>query len=220
MNGLDFTLRGAKLTALPSGALWWSDERLLCVSDLHLGKSDRMARRGGALLPPYEVQDTLAKLDAAIAATRPTTVVCLGDTFDDLAAADSLREDDRMWISRLAAGRRWIWIEGNHDPGPIQFGGEHLQTLSVGPLQFRHIAAKGATAEVSGHYHPKAALPRRGVTRPCFLIDDARLILPAFGTYTGGLKTSTNALCDLMAPNARAILLATPPVEVPMPRAT
>ncbi|ALG89721.1 MAG: metallophosphoesterase [Confluentimicrobium sp.] len=217
MNGFDFTLNGADLAALPSGALWWAAERLLAVSDLHLGKSERLARRGGTMLPPYEVRDTLARLEADIAATRPAAVLCLGDTFDDLTAMENLPEQEALWLTRLMAGRRWIWIEGNHDPGPTSFGGTHLAELRLPPLTFRHIAAPGAAAEVSGHYHPKARLG--GLSRPCFLIDAARVILPAYGTYTGGLRSDDAALCALMDDRAIAVLTGKAAHAIPMPRA-
>ncbi len=219
MNALPFTFRDQTLHALPSGALFWPEQRLLCVSDLHLGKSERMARRGGALLPPYEGLDTLSKLDADLSSTGAGTVICLGDSFDDLAAADGLPETETSLLSRLMAGRRWIWIEGNHDPGPLEFGGSHLAEFTLAAFTFRHIAETDATGEISGHYHPKARLPKRAITRPAFLFDDARLILPAFGTYTGGLRSNESVLSDLMGPEARAILLAHPPVMIPMPRA-
>ena len=95
---------------------------------------------------------------------------------------------ERLWITRLQAGRRWVWIEGNHDPGPVDLGGSHLAELPLPPLTFRHIAQGGARGEVSGHYHPKASVPARGrsISRPAFLYDSDRLILPAYGTYTGG----------------------------------
>src|SRR6056297_1277798 len=109
MNGYDFTCAGAKLVALGSGALYWPDEALLCVSDLHLGKSGRRARMGEAPLPPYETHDTLMRLEAAVNATGANTVICLGDSFDDTAAAEALPEDEKLWIARLQAGRRWIW---------------------------------------------------------------------------------------------------------------
>ena len=67
MNGCDFTLSGTQLTALGSGALWWPEQSLLCISDLHLGKSERIARRGGAALPPYDTRDTLTRLAADLA---------------------------------------------------------------------------------------------------------------------------------------------------------
>lgn len=218
MNGYDFSLASAALAALPSGALWWPERRLLAVSDLHLGKSERAARRGGALLPPYETEDTLARLDAEIGARRPETVLCLGDSFDDPAAAGALAETHRLWLARLMAGRRWLWIEGNHDPGPLALGGSHLAEHREGPLVFRHVARPGASGEVSGHYHPKARIGA-GLSRPCFLVDAARLILPAFGTFTGGLRCDSPPLAGLMGAGALALLIGPRISALPMPRA-
>jgi DNA ligase-associated metallophosphoesterase len=220
MNGCHFTFAGANLTALPSGALWWDRVQMLCVSDLHLGKSERMARRGGPMLPPYEARETLGRLESDIHAMAPEIVVCLGDSFDDLAAAHEIDADTLSWLNALMAGRRWIWIEGNHDAGPVDIGGTNLHTLYEPPLMFRHIAQQTANGEVSGHYHPKTRLNLRGrvITRRSFLFDASRLILPAYGTYTGGLETQNDALSNLMAPDAKAILLNDPPLMVPMPR--
>ena len=221
MNELAFCFAGAELAALGSGALWWPARELLCVSDLHLGKSERVARRSGLALPPYDTRDTLGRLADDLAHTQARTVICLGDSFDDLGAAQSLAEDERLWIAGLQAGRRWIWIEGNHDPGPVDMGGTHRAELTEAPLVFRHIAQTGARAEVSGHYHPKVTVRLRGraLSRPAFLFDDTRLILPAYGTYTGGLRSTTPDLSHLMRDNARAILTGPVPHIVPMPRA-
>lgn len=222
MNELAFCFAGAELAALGSGALWWPARELLCVSDLHLGKSERVARRSGLALPPYDTRDTLGRLADDLAHTQARTVICLGDSFDDLGAAQSLAEDERLWIAGLQAGRRWIWIEGNHDPGPVDMGGTHRAELTEAPLVFRHIAQTGARAEVSGHYHPKVTVRLRGraLSRPAFLFDDTRLILPAYGTYTGGLRSTTPDLSHLMRDNARAILTGPVPHIVPMPRAS
>ena len=152
MNAQNLILAGTKLMALGSGALWWPDRSLLCVSDLHMGKSERMARRGGPVLPPYETHDTLTRLSDDLDRTEARIVVCLGDSFDDLGAARGLPEPDRLWITRLQAGRRWVWIEGNHDPGPVDLGGTHLAELPQPPLTFRHIAKPGSSGEISGHY--------------------------------------------------------------------
>lgn len=219
MTGIDFTLAGAALTALPSGALFWAAERMLVVSDLHLGKSDRLARRGGGLLPPYEVTDTLTRLEADLDRTHASRVICLGDSFDDDTAMRDLAEGPRLWLARLIAGRDWTWIEGNHDPGPVDLPGSHRAQITRPPLTFRHIArADAPMGEVSGHYHPKRRLCLRGraLTRACFLFDDRRLILPAFGTYTGGLRSDAPVLDALMGPGARAILTGAVPCMVPM----
>jgi DNA ligase-associated metallophosphoesterase len=218
MNGQTFHLSGVLMTALPSGALWLPGAGLLCVSDLHLGKSDRIARRLGLMLPPYEVAATLDRLDADLAATRAATVICLGDSFDDLAAADSLTLPERLRLTAMQAGRRWIWIEGNHDSGPVDLGGTHLADYRDGPLTFRHIAEPEAEGEVSGHYHPKTALPGAGASRPCFVTDGRRLILPAYGAYTGGLSAATPVLRDLFGDRAVAILTGRRCLTVPLPR--
>lgn len=212
MEAYRFDLAGAKLSALASGALYWEREGLLVLSDLHLGRSERIARLGGTLLPPYEVGDTLARLEADLAGTGARRVVCLGDTFDDRAAAD-LGEDHRRWLARMMAGRRWTWIAGNHDPSPLALDGDHRDELAIAPLTFRHIARPDATGEVSGHYHPKIRLA--GQARPAFLTDGNRLILPAYGTYTGGMPAGTPALRSLFGPQALAILTGRPFIVVP-----
>lgn len=212
MNNLHFTFCDTALMAMPSGALFLPDAGALCVSDLHLGKADRIARRSGRMLPPYEVQETLSKLEADVLETAPKTVICLGDSFDDLAAADDLAEDMRLWLTRLQAGRHWVWIEGNHDPGPVDLGGSHRDEMVIAGLTFRHIATD-AVAEVSGHYHPKHSVAGR--SRPAFLYDHARLIMPAYGTYTGGLRSQAPDLRKLFSAPPMAILTGRKAIAVP-----
>jgi len=187
MNAYNFNFCNTSCRALPSGALHLPKQQTLCVSDLHLGKSDRIARRSGVMLPPYEVQETLEKLENDIKATTPQTVICLGDSFDDLDAAESLSNDMRLWLTKLQAGRQWIWIEGNHDPGPIDLGGTHLKQTVIGTLTFRHIATS-AKAEVSGHYHP----------------------------YTGGLSSQSPDLRRLFDAQPIAILTGTKSIATPV----
>lgn len=214
MNGHDFTLAGTACTALPSGALYLPEHAVLCVSDLHLGKSDRIARRSGVMLPPYETRETLEKLQTEIHRHDPKTVICLGDSFDDLEAARSLNDDMRLLLTGLQAGREWIWIEGNHDPDPIDLGGTHLAQTKIGGLTFRHIATTAA-GEVSGHYHPKHRVTGR--SRAAFIYDHQRLILPAYGAYTGGLDSHTPALRGLFGAQAIAVMTGSKAIAVPLP---
>jgi uncharacterized protein len=214
MTGHAFTFCGEGLVALPSGALHWPSAGVLVVGDLHLGKSGRMARRGGPLLPPYETEATLARLDDVIEAVAPALVICLGDSFDDAVAGEDLAEPHRLWLTRLMAGRDWVWIAGNHDPAPLALGGRHLAQWRQGEIVFRHIAEAGEVGEVSAHYHPKARVGGR--SRACFLVDADRVILPAFGTYTGGLPCDHPDLQALMGPGAIAVLTGAPAVAVPV----
>lgn len=220
MNECTIKLAGAHLHPLDTGALHWPERNLLVVADLHLGKSARIARRTGTFLPPYESRDTLARLSSDLDKTSARRVICLGDSFDDLDAATQLSDEDAMTLLRLQAGRDWIWIEGNHDPGPVALGGSHLAELIEGPLTFRHIAQPESNGEVSGHFHPKARLLARGrsISRPCFLYDVARLILPAYGTYTGGLSWTASPIRTLLQPEAQAVLLGKPLRRVPVPQ--
>jgi DNA ligase-associated metallophosphoesterase len=219
-NALAFPFAGQRLEARASGALHWPARGVLVVSDLHLGKSERIARRGGPLLPPYEVEDTLARLQADVLETGARHVVSLGDGFDDLAAADALAPRHRDWLERLMAGRDWTWVTGNHDPGAPGLPGDVADEVTLDGIALCHVATGTDRPEISGHYHPKAALSVRGrsVSRPCFLRDARRLILPAYGTFTGGLRSRDPVLAGLMAPDASAILAGQPMVEIPMPR--
>ena len=222
MNICSFAFCGVALHALPSGALWWPDKDCLAVSDLHLGKSERIARQGGSLLPPYEVIDTLRRLQDDLSRTEARTLICLGDSFDDLSASRGLDSEILSFLTRLMAGIDWNWIEGNHDPGPLELGGAHRREMRLGPLVFRHIAEDRAQAEVSGHYHPKHSLSVKGrsVSRPCLIHDANRLILPAYGTYTGGLRSDDTAISTLFPNGATAILTGPRPCAVPVPRTT
>jgi len=165
-------------------------------------------RKASTTPPPRENRDTLARLERDILTHNPQTIVCLGDSFDDLAAFEEMEEQDHRWLTCLIAGRSWVWIEGSHDPGPVDIGGTHLAQYSAGPLWFRHIADPDQQGEISGHFHPKIRVKTRGhsVCAPCFLIDDKRVVLPAYGTFTGGLRADSPVLTELMAPNSIAVL--------------
>jgi len=150
-----------------------------------------------------------------VARLHPQTIVCLGDSFDDLAGVNTLDAQHHATLARLQAGRTWIWIEGNHDPGPIELGGTHRTQHMIGSVAFRHIASS-AVPEVSGHYHPKHGLPGTGRPRPCFIYDNTRLILPAYGAYTGGLKAMHPDLRSLFGAQAIAVLTGARSIPLPL----
>jgi len=208
MNTYSLSVGSANVAAMTSGALWWAKERLLAVSDLHLGRTERQARLGGGLLPPYETEDTLNRLETVIGETSARTIVLVGDSFDDLTAAEEIADQISERLLRMAAGRKFVWVAGNHDPGSVDLPGSNMSTYRHGDLMFRHIAKPGAEGEISGHYHPKARFRLKGqfISRPCFLADDQRIILPAFGTYTGGLDIQNPAFDRVFPGDCQAIL--------------
>lgn len=211
MKVLEFTCAGERLQALPMGALHWPAERLLAVADLHLEKGSSYAISARKLLPRYDTRQTLRGLAEVIDAVRPATVVCLGDSFHDHDAVARLPDEERGAIESLTSRADFIWIAGNHDPAPPPVGwGEVAEEVGRGPLTFRHEARFGPVCgEVSGHYHPVAALTvrGRGFRRRCFLTDGYRLILPAFGAYAGGLNALDPAIAQLFPDDYDALVV-------------
>lgn len=195
-GGAVLVVNGAKLVADPSGALFWPERELVVVADLHLEKGSSLARRG-AMLPPYDTRATLAKLERVLERLAPRRVVSLGDGFHDPDAAARLGADDARRLRALVDAHDWLWVRGNHDPGPPGgIGGRCEAEVEVGGLVLRHAPAAGAMerpeagGEIAGHFHPKATLRVRGrrLSRRCFATDGRRLLLPAFGSYAGGLN--------------------------------
>jgi DNA ligase-associated metallophosphoesterase len=205
-------VNGASLLADASGALIWPQRRAVLVADLHLEKGSSFAARG-RLLPPYDTAATLMRLEEVLTRHDAKAVFCLGDSFHDAAAGERLSDADRARITSLTGRCDWTWICGNHDPAPpADWGGKVAEEVTLGPLTFRHQALRskthGAGGEVSGHFHPKAALRwrQKRITGRCFITDGRRLILPAFGAYTGGLNVLDPAIAGLF-PKVFQVLL-------------
>jgi uncharacterized protein len=196
----EIALLGFALLADPAGALYWPDEKLLVVADLHLEKGSAFAARG-VLLPPYDTAETLARLAVLLHHYAPRRVIALGDNFHDGRGPARMAETDRVTLTALQRGRDWLWIAGNHDPDPAgNVGGDFVAVLALGPLTFRHQPAKEPQAgEVAGHLHPMARVAQRGraVSRRCFASDGERLVVPAFGAYAGGLNVRDRAFAEL-----------------------
>ncbi len=216
---VEFQFNGQLVRARASGTLHIASSNTLVVSDLHLGKSQRHAKRsGGILLPPYETTDTLARLYGELEATAAETVVCLGDSFDDNLVAGQVSAVHGESLARFQRQCRWIWVCGNHDASPTgAIGGEIVPEFGLKDLVFRHMAEPGARGEISGHYHPKARVSARGrrISRPCFLADCDRIILPAFGTYTGGMDCREPPLASLLRKDAIVILTGHQATAIP-----
>jgi hypothetical protein len=204
-----FSFAGHDLVALREGALFWPARRALIVADLHLEKASWFARFG-QMLPPYDSLATLADLSALAAATAAEEVWCLGDSFHDVEGCDRLPARAREVLTGLTGATRWTWITGNHDPGfTDRCGGAVLGEAEVAGLILRHEAdpAEGRP-ELSGHFHPKLRIRQRGrqVSRRCFVASERKLILPAFGSLTGGLDAGHPEIVRAVGTRAEALV--------------
>jgi DNA ligase-associated metallophosphoesterase len=181
---------GETFLATASGALFWRARDALLVADLHLEKASWFARLG-QLLPPYDSHATLTALAEEVERTGATRLYCLGDSFHDRFGCDRLPADSRGLLEGLTSRLDWTWIVGNHDPGFADHcGGTIVEEADIGGIVLRHEAlARDPRPEISGHFHPKLRLNLNGrrISRRCFVASDRKLILPAFGSLTGGL---------------------------------
>jgi DNA ligase-associated metallophosphoesterase len=203
-----FALAGHELALGQGRALYWPTERALLVADLHLEKASWLAQRG-QMLPPYDSRDTLERLADAVRITDARRVITLGDNFHDDAGALRLDAHCTGMLEALTRALDWVWITGNHDEElPRGFGGTIVPELEVGGITLRHEARAGETApELSGHYHPKMRMTvrNRHIARPCAVLGRSnsgaeRMILPAFGTLTGGLDAGAPEILGALQP--------------------
>ena len=207
-----FSFAGNQFFASPEGALYWPAEQALLVADLHLEKASWFARLG-QLLPPYDSLATLHALAGEIERTGVARLYCLGDSFHDKFGCDRLPASARDLLKSLTSRLDWIWIVGNHDAGFIDHcGGRIEEECAVSGIVLRHEAVEqDSRPEISGHFHPKFRLSMRGrsVSRRCYVASATKLILPAYGAFTGGLDAGHPEILRKVGPGASALVPVT-----------
>jgi DNA ligase-associated metallophosphoesterase len=207
----EFDLCGVSVIAGHDSVLYLPLNETLIVSDMHFEKGSAYAARG-QMLPPYDTRQTLRNLRAAVERLSPRRVVALGDSFHDLGADKRMdRDDAEALLDLVGSVEAWVWIEGNHDPAPPpEFGGEVCETLALEPFLLRHEPTEGvAPGEIAGHLHPCAKVRGRGrsVRSRCFATDGQRLVMPAFGAFTGGLNIRDDAFLRCFGTTPDALVM-------------
>lgn len=206
---IPFSFAGETFVASPAGALLWEAQRTLLVADLHLEKASWFARLG-QLLPPYDSHATLSALAGEVKRSGAVRLYCLGDSFHDRFGCERLGAESRAILEELTASLDWIWIVGNHDPGFADHcGGAIVEEAEVSGILLRHEARRDeARPEISGHFHPKLRLNLNGrrISRRCFVASDRKLILPAFGAFTGGLDARHPEIVRAISGDAVALV--------------
>lgn len=181
-------------------ALYWPAEAMLVVSDLHLEKSTFLAQFGAAVAP-YDSADTLERLAALIVRYRPKTLLLLGDTFHDRGAWTRLADATRAQLLAIrGAVDNCCFVAGNHDLGvaldpSLCFVDDYIRHGVV----FSHEPAPSPLPQVIGHFHPKLRTSLRGhrMAGKCFALNSTMLVMPAFGSFTGGLDITHDAFTAL-----------------------
>jgi len=194
MNGaLSVELAGEQVLLLPQKALYWPRENMLVIADIHFGKAASF-RALGVPVPGGTTRENLDTLDALLALHPARQVLFLGD-FLHAKAAHAAATQAALHAWRLARpALRLVVVRGNHDAHagdpPARLGIEMVDEPSLqAPFAFCHhpdLLAPGYL--MAGHVHPVYRL-RSGwetLRLPCFLAGETRIVLPAFGAFTGG----------------------------------
>ncbi len=194
-----------------SGAVMLPESKTMLIADLHLEQGTSLARRG-AHVPPFDTDSSLALLASVIQHNMPQRLIFLGDSFHDGEGSARLDEKHRNKLRAITDKIETFWISGNHDPGPPEdVGGFHADQIMLGSIILRHEPSRlgDAQCEISGHLHPGCALVQRGrsLRGKCFAYDAKRLIMPAFGAYTGALSVTSRAYHSLFEVAAAEVLM-------------
>ena len=204
-----FSFAGETFLASPAGALFWPAQNALLAADLHLEKASWFARLG-QFLPPYDSHATLTALAQDVERSGASRVYCLGDSFHDRFGCDRLPASSRALLTGLTGRLDWTWIVGNHDPGFADHcGGQIADEVELGGIILRHEAVRReARPEISGHFHPKLRVHLRGrqVSRRCFVTSASKIIMPAFGSLTGGLDAHHPEILGSVGSKASALV--------------
>lgn len=185
---LTISLQNQTLHLHPTGGLFWEEQSMLLISDVHLGKVAHF-RKFGAAVPTKAIHQNFKLLEQLVSDFEPFQICFMGDLFHS-----SLNQEWELfenWVARTPA--TFSLIKGNHDIiAPERF--EKLEipiypTLEIGPLFLTHEPQeKQGTFNICGHIHPAIRMKgfgRQYLKLPCFFKTKNQMILPAFGQFTG-----------------------------------
>ncbi|MFD2517562.1 ligase-associated DNA damage response endonuclease PdeM [Salinimicrobium flavum] len=182
------TLYNQNFILHPSGAMFWEEEDILVISDVHLGKMSHF-RKFGSAVPQQAVKGNFQKMDSVIAFFAPQKIVFLGDLFHSSMNKEWLMFE--TWLKNIPA--EVILVEGNHDIiSPLKYEALGVRITSEIVLHnflfTHHPEERSGLFNFSGHIHPGVrinGLGRQQLKLSCFFKSKDQLILPAFGEFTG-----------------------------------
>ena len=193
--------------------LYWPANKMLIIADLHFEKGSYLVSKGHPL-PRYDTHDTLARISALLELYQPENVIALGDNLHDSYALERMSATDFAFMQQLCARvNSWCWIIGNHDRIDFSLSAmRHMEFATqkiVDGITFTHDLCKASRYQVIGHYHPKISVKLKvgKVSGKCFVVGEKILLMPSFGSYTGGLDVDHPLLSAVtLAENAKYYL--------------
>lgn len=207
----------------PDGA-WLHPDRVvfrpkahaLYLADLHLGKEASFRSMGWAV-PEGGARDDLSRISRLILSLEVRRLVFLGDFLHARAGrSESLRRLLMEW-KREHPDLEWHLVRGNHDqaagdPWPELGIDCHDEAWDDDGWTCRHelVADEDLPGPtLAGHLHPVFQLKggkARGRARvPAFVLKARGLILPSFGTFTGGFEVHASEWDRIWITSGRSV---------------
>jgi len=190
---------------LPGRAALLPAARTLLVADLHLGKAATF-RRAGIPVPEGSAQRDLERLEQLVRRHDVRRLVVLGDLFHARSGCTPQVFAEFTALRARMADTAVVLVLGNHDRAvgrlPASLGLDAcVSSLDEPPFHFVHEPATGVAVSgrgmftVAGHLHPTASIRSPSGDRfadRCFVAEPGVLVLPAFGSFTGGHRVVAN----------------------------
>jgi DNA ligase-associated metallophosphoesterase len=186
---MQIVISGNHFLLLPQKAIFWKEQGILILSDLHLGKVMHF-RKAGIALPHGVLNDELECLSMLIDKYQPSQLVIVGDMFHSAHNAEVSIFD--IWRAQFTKPDILL-VKGNHDIMPQRFYLDMniavTETLVVDGFAFSHECRDDiGNFCFSGHIHPGVRIDgagRQSIKLPCYHFTTTGCTLPAFGKFTG-----------------------------------
>ncbi|WP_297370501.1 phosphoesterase [Acidocella sp.] len=208
MTAAPIHFRDERLMLDPTGAAFWPAKRVLIVADLSLERLSSIAVSPMSAADPRVAFERLLRL---VRLYRPSKIILLGAQTGARFSPRRIHQDDKARLEAIAREAPFIWVSaGEHEPGVLP--GQFVHVHREGPFIFRHEATPQLgprEIEISGFHRPKASIAARArrVSRPCFVADARRLVLPAFAGAAEGADVRDQPIARLFPRGLRVFLL-------------
>lgn len=185
---MEIQINQQNFTLHHSGAMFWEEQKMLLISDVHLGKVAHF-RKHGLAIPESAILENFIKLNSVLESFDVEVIIFLGDLFH--SKINNEWEFFAEWVNSIF--QKVILVEGNHDIISKQnYTNLNIEVLSELVIEdfllTHHPTEKEGFFNFCGHIHPGIKLKglgRQFLNLPCFFRKPNQLIFPAFGNFTG-----------------------------------
>lgn len=183
------THHGHEIDLLGERAVFLPKTSTLVLSDVHLGKATTFQSQG-IPVPGGDDLNDLTRITRLLKSTKANQLVIAGDLLHSpFGTSPELVESLNKWLEQCPASMTLVC--GNHDQRSFRTHPmESVPDLEFDGLRIIHDPDEADDRPaICGHLHPVIRIrekPRRSLRSPCFWLHGNSLVLPSFGTFTGG----------------------------------